>query len=247
MKKIFAMLLALSMLLTGVSVLAAEPIRVELNYAPLSFEQDPVIVNNRTMVPVRAVSESFGCSVKWSAEERLVSIVTGAYQEKIENALQFGAVNVLQDGEKTGTVAFGIAHFSEYEVKEHTADGTDVEISYATENGNITLNVRTDLYDGVDSAITDAYAKSVAEGIVSVLGGHLISAEKATLGGVDMVKIRYTASGIVHGVTDTEPDITIYTGRKNGVVYTVTYSVFGEIPEAVIGDFNYMLSSLMVV
>ena len=34
------------------------------------------IVNNRTLVPVRAVSEAFGCNVDWDGDAKTVSIVT---------------------------------------------------------------------------------------------------------------------------------------------------------------------------
>ena len=36
----------------------------------------PVIVNDRTLVPLRAVAESFGCTVDWNAETYTVTITT---------------------------------------------------------------------------------------------------------------------------------------------------------------------------
>ena len=40
----------------------------------------PCIIDGRTLVPVRAVSESFECEVNWSAEEKVVSIITPDYK-----------------------------------------------------------------------------------------------------------------------------------------------------------------------
>ena len=60
------------------------------------------------------------------------------------------------------------------------------------------------------------------------------------------MKIEYTAPRTVFGITDHEPDITVYMGRKNGVVYTVTYSIYGEVGRTAIGDFNYMLNALLI-
>lgn len=40
----------------------------------------PKIVNDRTLVPLRVVSESFDCKVEWKNEERMVEISTPAHQ-----------------------------------------------------------------------------------------------------------------------------------------------------------------------
>lgn len=40
------------------------------------LDVSPAIIEGRTMVPVRAISESFGCDVKWDSESRSVIITT---------------------------------------------------------------------------------------------------------------------------------------------------------------------------
>lgn len=42
----------------------------------IELDQAPVIVNDRTLVPIRAVSESLGAKVDWVNEERKVVITT---------------------------------------------------------------------------------------------------------------------------------------------------------------------------
>lgn len=59
---------------------AWQPIRAEVNGAPLSFDVPPVIYNNRTMVPVRAIAESLGLSVRWKPEENSV-VLSGQGRE----------------------------------------------------------------------------------------------------------------------------------------------------------------------
>lgn len=44
----------------------------------LAFDVAPVIVESRTLVPVRLVGEAFGCSVGWNGDERQVIIVDPA-------------------------------------------------------------------------------------------------------------------------------------------------------------------------
>lgn len=47
-----------------------------VNGIPYSLDSAPVIVSGRTLVPLRFVSERFGCSVAWDAGLRQVSILT---------------------------------------------------------------------------------------------------------------------------------------------------------------------------
>lgn len=44
------------------------------NSSPVSLDVAPQIIYGKTMVPVRAIAESFGCDVAWSAESRTVII-----------------------------------------------------------------------------------------------------------------------------------------------------------------------------
>lgn len=55
---------------TCVPVLAEGDIRVVLDGRELAFEQPPVIVNDRTMVPMRAIFEALGATVTWNGETR---------------------------------------------------------------------------------------------------------------------------------------------------------------------------------
>jgi len=308
MKKIISSLLCILIMLCSTVCFAADPIRVELDYAPITFDQDPMIVNDRTMVPVRAifeamgasvewnaetqtvisrlgnltvvmvidnpvmtinggiktmdtapiirggrtlvpvraVSESFGCEVAWDGNKRLVSIFSQDFQKRIETADSFGYVKQLTDGTKKANAAFGLSYFHDYTVKTDTADGTVIEISATSDAGHASLNIRTDLYSGKEEPPTEAYAESVAEGIVTVLSGTLIYAGVTKINGTDFVEITYTAPGIVHGITDMDPETTIYIARKNGVVYTMTYTVHGEVNKDTRSDFGYMIHSMLI-
>ena len=52
-----------------------EEISVFLNGKPISFDQPPVIVDGRTLVPLRAIFEAFGAAVEWDASTRTVTSV----------------------------------------------------------------------------------------------------------------------------------------------------------------------------
>lgn len=79
MKRLFSLLLIFIMLFSiSTSVFAVEkPITVKLcNYMDtngkwvsektIKFDVDPIVINGRTMVPIRAVAEELGYEVKWS-------------------------------------------------------------------------------------------------------------------------------------------------------------------------------------
>ena len=57
------------------------PIEVWYNFEKVNFpDQSPVIQNDRTLVPIRAISEALGYEVKWNPEAQNVVISNGYYE-----------------------------------------------------------------------------------------------------------------------------------------------------------------------
>ena len=54
---------------------AADGISVLVGGEPLEFDVPPVIVNDRTMVPMRAIFEALGATVTWDGENRRVEAI----------------------------------------------------------------------------------------------------------------------------------------------------------------------------
>ncbi len=46
------------------------------DFSRIILDTPPIIVNNRTLVPLRAISEAFGSDVQWDGETRAVSIIS---------------------------------------------------------------------------------------------------------------------------------------------------------------------------
>lgn len=206
----------------------------------------PQLISGNTMVPTRAVAESFNCSVEWDAANRSVIIYSQEFLKKIDTKESFSSVNKLTSDDKTAVSAFNISYFKGYDLKTNSPDGTAFEVSTSKDNAYASLSVRADIYTGNNVSLTDEYVKSVADGIVTVTSGSLLSYGVVILSGIEFMKIEYTVNGTMHGVEDTEPDITIYMGRKNGIVYTLTSSIYGDVGRTIIGDFNYMTESLLI-
>lgn len=66
LKKVFLLLLAV-WIFTTANVYAQENINVIINNKPLVAADAPVIVEGRTLVPLRAIGEAMGCEVTWVA------------------------------------------------------------------------------------------------------------------------------------------------------------------------------------
>ena len=79
LKKILCGVLSATMLITSVviPVMAENDIRVNLNDKTLSFDVLPQIINERTMVPLRAIFEALGASVDWNQETKTIISTKG--------------------------------------------------------------------------------------------------------------------------------------------------------------------------
>lgn len=66
--------LAATMLMSSCpSAFAENDIQVLLNGTPITFDVPPMIINDRTMVPLRAIFESLGATVDWNGDTRTVT------------------------------------------------------------------------------------------------------------------------------------------------------------------------------
>ncbi len=89
---------------------------------PKAIDVPAQIMNGRTMVPVRAVAEAFGCKVEWDNNTRTVVISTMAIEQDAEVEIAEGtpeaAFIAMWDFYKTGDLA---------SAEEYLAEGIDVE------------------------------------------------------------------------------------------------------------------------
>ena len=76
MKKIISLALILVLILSFGTVIKASETKIEIviNGEYITLDSDPVIVNDRTLVPIRAIAEKLEYNVEWKAEERAVLI-----------------------------------------------------------------------------------------------------------------------------------------------------------------------------
>lgn len=72
MKKVIALALSSVCALSAVSFAAGNEPSVYLNGEKMTFDVNPFIENDRTLVPFRAIFEAVGADVKWDGETQTV-------------------------------------------------------------------------------------------------------------------------------------------------------------------------------
>ncbi|WP_164845533.1 copper amine oxidase N-terminal domain-containing protein [Anaerosphaera multitolerans] len=96
MKKKFLnvfLILTISILLIPNLIYAQKPVKLIINGKEIKNSVEPFIENNRTLVPVRVISESLGYNVVWSPETKIISI-SKDNNELIKNEVSIGlAIN----------------------------------------------------------------------------------------------------------------------------------------------------------
>ena len=76
-KLILAAVLAVSAVFCSLTALA-DDITVEVNGTKIISDVPAMVINDRTVVPVRAVSECAGCTVDWDGASNTVIITSGS-------------------------------------------------------------------------------------------------------------------------------------------------------------------------
>ena len=98
MKRFLSIILTVIMIATSVmcvSVFAADEIKVTINGEEKAFDVTPVIINGRTLVPMRGIFESLGASVEWDGATQAVIATVGS--SKI--ILQIGKIVAMVNGQ----------------------------------------------------------------------------------------------------------------------------------------------------
>ena len=85
-KKVLTLVLAAAFVIPGTFTVAAEEeIQVLVDGEQITFDQPPIMQNDRMLVPLRAVGEALGCEVHWY--ENTQSIGIGWDGENVDNAV----------------------------------------------------------------------------------------------------------------------------------------------------------------
>ena len=227
-------------------VMQIDSTTMRINGEPKNLDVAARIINDRTYVPARAAAEAFDGKVQWIGQQNKVAISTKAFTEKLKSIQSYSSVRKLELGETQSVSAFSLSYFPEYETLTGALDGTDFEIISSGSKYCAILGIRSDIYMGDTPTLTQEYVSSVAEGMVKIAEGTLISSDIVNICNTQFMKISYTAYGTAQGITDNTANIVTYMGIHDGVVYTMTLSEYGDVPFTVKSDLNYMATTLLI-
>ena len=219
--------------------------QMTINGEKKTLDVPPKIIDGRTLVPARASTEAFGAEVFWDAHNDTVKIFTQDYLLRTKTMKTHHSFKTLSKDENVKS-DFSISYFEELDVRIDANDGTDFEIVSTSDNHFALLSVRADVYSGPEYPMTDEYAKDVADGMVKAVYGTLISTEISHIAEEEFIKIHYTVPNTSENIPDNTSDVLVYMGIKNGVVYTMTYTNYGNVPKNIAADINYIMSTLVI-
>jgi len=181
MKKIYICFL-LSFLIILTTCFAVD---VRINFGEFNMPEDPIIVNDRTLLPLRVISEIFGCSVTWKTEgiitvksENDTIILTLNENEIIVNdeIKEFDSPPIL----KNSTTMVPIKFFEDY---------IEAKIEWYEESGIVNIVIENSEIIERAETVSRSYEKrskypNAVNKIVVVDPGHGGKEAGATYGGI---------------------------------------------------------------
>ena len=158
MKKFFSRVCAaaLTLALLAAPVQAAEPIRVELDGAPLTFtDAVPLAKEGRTYLPFRAIFEAMGAEVGWNAASQTVSAVRNG--RTVALTLGKPDVTILEDG-KTTVLTTDAAPFAQagrtYVPVRFAAEAFDAAVGWEPSTRTVHITDTAKLLNAYDGTFT---------------------------------------------------------------------------------------------
>ncbi len=173
-KILIGVILGMVLATAGLAFSAEAPIKIVLDGREIYSDTPPQIINNRTFVPIRVISEALGLQVEWDGEARAVVLTSP------ENLPPFSVVSYEKINSEYGYLILGEAKnqsgktFKDVEIK---ADILDPE-------GNIIESLTTQLPSGVTPGKT-AYFK-----MKSYSGkGYMVNDASFTISATDEISV----------------------------------------------------------
>jgi len=124
------------MILSSTIVFAQDPITVSVDRENIEFAEAPVIVNDRTLVPVRAILEAMGATVLWNDKEKTVTTKLG----KTEVIMTLNKKEMRVNGKKvTLEVAPQLVGNSTMVPTRAVAEGFGLTVNWEAEARNVDI------------------------------------------------------------------------------------------------------------
>ena len=151
---------------------------IYVNDKPIELDVAPLIIDERTLVPVRAIAEGFGLDVGWDGEN--ATVIIKSVVERIANAAYEKLVESIKKeevfDEASGTYTYKLPALMQ---KTFGLAGLTIEARYTDSDGVITLVVGK-----TEKDMTVTYALSTDRDLAAKLDVKCVSADGKTEYGV---------------------------------------------------------------
>lgn len=169
----------------GLILSMSSAMEVRLNWGTFNMPEDPVVVNDRILVPLRVIAEIFGCNVKW--DESFVVTVTNKDSELI---LPIDSTKVTINGElyeldapailKNDTTMIPLRFISDY---------VDAEVEWHENSGIVNFIINNEELKQRAETVSRSYAKrtkypNALNKKIVIDAGHGGTEVGATYGGI---------------------------------------------------------------
>ncbi|MEW9124987.1 MAG: copper amine oxidase N-terminal domain-containing protein [Thermotaleaceae bacterium] len=190
MKKTILVMIIIVMTVLGVSMsiygLAVNDIWVTVNGDVLTFDQPPIIINQRVMVPLRAIFEALECTVDWNSKMQMIT----AYSPDMHILeIHVGETSAYKDGELIKMdVPAKIVNGRTLVPVRFVAEALDCKVEWENSSKKVIITKKSsDAIEGMPTFKTDSDVLEVK----NIFGG----AEKYT---------RYVSYDILKDLNDTK-------------------------------------------
>lgn len=178
MKKIRGLILAIiSVFILTVSVMGSG-ITVKLNGTPIEFSHEPVIMNDRVMVPMRGIFESLGYTIDWKESNKSVT----ATKEGVTIKLRIGSMLADVNGEKytldsppvlvDGTTMVPVRFVSDHSGANVQWDGSTSTVYISNQYG-FSMNETSKAVVQINTDVTQGSGFMIGDGII-VTNRHVL-------------------------------------------------------------------------
>lgn len=144
----------LSIAMTGHGVLADSGIRIKIDGNPVVFDVEPQLINDRTMVPVRAVFEALGADVKWKSDINTVL----AYKNGINIQIKIGNSSMIKNSKLIELDSPAVIVDGRTLVPVRAiSEGFGYEVSWDSDTQTVNISSRADFNSTAVSDSVSAY------------------------------------------------------------------------------------------
>lgn len=206
----------------GLILSMSSAMEVRLNWGTFNMPEDPVVVNDRILVPLRVIAEIFGCNVKW--DESFVVTVTNKDSELV---LPIDSTKVTINGEtyeldapailKNDTTMIPLRFISDY---------VDAEVEWHEDSGIVNFIINNEELKQRAETVSRSYANrtkypNALNKKVVIDAGHGGTEVGATYGGIYEKDINLAIAKVVQQELEKQ-GVKVYMTRTTDVTTSLS-------------------------